>query len=64
MTKSKNFVVRLLYYAVSVCIYNVWCLFNVRKRRRHMIVLEAKVCLLLAASSSFFLTQATARLRP
>ena len=27
-TTSKDYVVRLLYYAVAVCIYNVWCLFN------------------------------------
>ncbi len=27
-TKSKNYVVRLLYYAVAVCIYNVWCILN------------------------------------
>lgn len=51
-TTSKNYTVRLLYYSVSICIYNVWCLFNVRARR-HVIVLEAKVLLLLAAPSSF-----------
>ncbi len=60
-TTSKNYVVRLLYYAVSICIYNVWCLFNVHARR-HVIVLEAKVYLLLAASS--FLISATTLLRP
>lgn len=49
-TTSRNYTVRLLYYAVSICIYNVWCLFNVHKRR-HVIVLEAKVILLMAASS-------------
>jgi hypothetical protein len=60
-TTSRNYTVRLLYYAVSICIYNVWCLFNVHKRR-HIIVLEAKVRLLLAASS--FLAPAIALLRP
>jgi Transposase DDE domain len=56
-TTSKNYIVRLLYYAVSICIYNVWCLFNVNGR--HVIVLEAKVRLLLAASS--FLAPAIAK---
>jgi hypothetical protein len=60
-TTSRSYTVRLLYYAVSICIYNVWCLFNVHKRR-HVIVLEAKVRLLLAASS--FLAPAIALLRP
>jgi hypothetical protein len=60
-TTSKNYVVRLLYYSVSICIYNTWCLFNVHARR-HVIVLEAKVRLLLAASS--FLASAIALLRP
>jgi hypothetical protein len=59
-TTSKNYTVRLLYYAVSICIYNVWCLFNVH--RRHVIALEAKVRLLLSASS--FLATAMALLRP
>jgi len=51
-TTSRNYAVRLLYYAVSVCVYNAWCLFNAHGKR-HVIVLEAKVHLLLAASSSF-----------
>jgi len=58
-TTSKNYVVRLLYYAVSICFYNVWCLFNVH--RRHVIVLEAKVRLLLSSS---LMTSAIASLRP
>lgn len=49
-TTSRNYTARLLYYEVSVCIYNAWCLFNVRARR-HVIVLEAKVRLLLASTS-------------
>ncbi len=60
-TTSKNYTVRLLYYAVSVCMYNAWCLFNAQ-RSRHVIVLEAKVHLLLAASSSF-LAHPIARLK-
>lgn len=60
-TTSRNYTVRLLYYAVSICIYNVWCLFNAHARR-HVIVLEAKVRLLLAASS--FLASGIALLRP
>jgi hypothetical protein len=59
-TTSRNYTVRLLYYAISVCIYNAWCLFNVHGRR-HVIVLEAKVHLLLAASS--FLAPAIGLLR-
>lgn len=58
-TTSKNYVVRLLYYAVSICIYNVWCLFNVY--RRHVIVLEAKVRVLLSSS---LIAPAIALLRP
>ncbi len=27
-TTSKDYTVRLLYYAVAVCIYNAWCIFN------------------------------------
>ena len=60
-TTSKHYAVRLLYYAVSICIYNVWCLFNVH-RREHAIVLEVKVHLLLAASS--FLAPAMTPPRP
>jgi IS4 transposase len=58
-TTSRNYVVRLLYYSVSICLYNVWCLFNVH--RRHVIVLEAKVRLLLSSS---LVTSAIAFLRP
>lgn len=51
-TTSKNYTVRLLYYAVAVCIYNAWCLFNAHKRR-HVITLEAKLLLLLIPSTLF-----------
>lgn len=55
-TKSKNYTVRLLYYAVAVCLYNVWCILNApgshrggREARedRHVTVLEVKVFILL-----------------
>ena len=49
-TTSKNYVVRLLFYSVAVCIYNCWCLLNAlqgqeRKREdedEHIITLEVK----------------------
>jgi len=50
-----------LYYSVSISIYNALCLFNVRARR-HVIVLEAKVRLLVPAFS--FLVSRKALLRP
>jgi IS4 transposase len=56
MTKSKNFVVRLLYYAVAVCLYNVWCILNAPNhgaRREgedeHVTVLEMKIFVLIAS---------------
>jgi len=52
-TRSKNYAVRLLYYAVAVCIYNAWCILNASAGGEdvddgHVIVLEAKLCILLA----------------
>lgn len=55
-TKSKNFTLRLLYYAAAVCLYNVWCILNLpvvvdgdeeEGGRGHVTVLEAKVSVLL-----------------
>ena len=46
-TTSKDYRVRLLYYAVAVCIYNAWCVFNARQQDGHVIALEVKVCVLL-----------------
>jgi hypothetical protein len=56
-TKSKKYVVRLLYYAVAVCIYNVWCILNASghdgcsneedEGRRRMIALEVRLSILL-----------------
>jgi hypothetical protein len=54
MTRSKNYAVRLLYYAVAVCMYNVWCILNASDDGEidgdggHVIALEAKVSILLA----------------
>jgi Transposase DDE domain len=57
MTKSKNYVVRLLYYAVAVCLYNVWCILNAfekddqkdaGEKGAHVTVLEVRVFILLA----------------
>jgi Transposase DDE domain len=50
-TTSKDYAVRLLYYAVAVCIYNAWCVFNAR-RQNHVIALEAKVSVLLLMFSA------------
>jgi len=52
-TTSKNYVVRLLYYSVAVCIYNCWCIFNAlqgqeRDGGEHIIDLEVKLTLLFA----------------
>ena len=56
-TKSKNFTVRLLYYAVAVCIYNVWCILNALEddrseendgNNRRVTALEVKIFVLLA----------------
>jgi hypothetical protein len=49
-TTSKDYTVRLLYYAIAVCIYNAWCVFNVHRRQEDdggVIALEVKVSLLL-----------------
>ncbi|MDG6899951.1 MAG: hypothetical protein JRN11_00730 [Nitrososphaerota archaeon] len=32
-TTSKNYTVRLLYYAIAMYIYNAWCLFNAHTLR-------------------------------
>jgi IS4 transposase len=49
-TTSRDYTVRLLYYAVAICIYNAWCIFNVNQEEdRRVIALELKVCLLLAS---------------
>jgi hypothetical protein len=50
-TTSKDYTVRLLYYAVAICIYNVWCIFNTHQDR-HMIALEVKVFILLPLAPS------------
>lgn len=47
-TKSKNYIVRLLYYAVAVCIYNAWCILNAHDRKGTKVIApEAKVSLIL-----------------
>jgi len=46
-TTSKDYTMRLLYYAVAVCIYNAWCVFNIHQQDGHVIALEAKISLLL-----------------
>jgi hypothetical protein len=54
MTRTKNYAVRLLYYAVAVCMYNVWCILNAPAvgegdgDDRHIIGLEAKLAVLFA----------------
>jgi Transposase DDE domain len=61
-TTSKDYTVRLLYYAVAVCIYNAWCVLNAHHRQEEddgegVIALEVKVSLLLtllAASRSAY----------
>jgi hypothetical protein len=50
-TTSKNYVVRLLYYSVAICIYNCWCILNALQGQKrdggaHIIVLEVKLILL------------------
>jgi IS4 transposase len=48
-TTSRDYTVRLLYYAVAICIYNTWCLFNTRQQQgTNVIALEVKISLLLA----------------
>ncbi len=47
-TTSKDYTVRLLYYAVAVCIYNAWCIFNTHQEDKHVSTLETKISLLLA----------------
>lgn len=54
-TKSKNYTLRLLYYAVAVCIYNAWCILNAPEDGcseedgdRHVIALEVRLSILLA----------------
>jgi len=40
--------VRLLYYAIAVCIYNAWCVSDAhRQEGGHVIALEAKLSILL-----------------
>jgi len=48
-TTSKDYTVRLLYYAVAVCIYNAWCVFNLQRQDggEGVIALEVKISLLL-----------------
>lgn len=46
-TTSKDYTVRLLYYAIAVCIYNAWCVFNVGCGDRWVTALEVKVSMLL-----------------
>ncbi len=49
-TTSKDYTVRFLYYAVAVCIYNSWCVFNAQCHGNGMVTaLEAKVSVLLLA---------------
>ncbi len=45
-TTSKDYTVRLLYYAVAVCIYNAWCVLNAHQGA-HVIALEVKISILL-----------------
>ena len=58
MTKSKNYTVRLLYYSVAVCIYNVWCILNAlenncvvnnkeEQKNVHVTAFELKLLILL-----------------
>lgn len=55
-TKSKNFAVRLLYYAVAVCLYNAWCILNAFEDEcgeedgddGHVIALEVRLFVILA----------------
>lgn len=57
-TKSKNYVLRLLYYAVAVCLYNAWCILNVRHHHHgRVIALEVKVSLLLTFLVTFSHTE-------
>ncbi len=53
-TTSKDYTVRLLYYAVAVCIYNAWCIFNVYRQDGRVIALEVKVSLLLMLFTARF----------
>jgi putative transposase len=49
-TTSRDYTVRLLYYAVAVCIYNSWCVFNAQCRKDCAVTaLEVKVSVLLLA---------------
>ena len=58
-TTSKDYTVRLLYYAVAVCIYNAWCIFNANSNQddARAIALEVKISLLLAFLSPSTLDQ-------
>ncbi len=47
-TTSKDYTVRLLYYAIAVCIYNSWCVFNAQCQGG-VTALEVKVSVLLLA---------------
>jgi len=50
---SKNYTVRLLYYAAAVCIYNAWCILNAcsdnsgEEEDGRVIALEVKLSILL-----------------
>lgn len=44
---------RLLYYAVAVCVYNAWCVFNVHQQDGRVTALEVRVSLLLAFLAPF-----------
>lgn len=54
-TTSTDCAVRLLYYAIAVCIYNTWCLFNAHTSQNgdgDIIALEVKISLLLTLLSA------------
>jgi hypothetical protein len=53
-TTSKDFTVRLLYYAAAVCVYNAWCVFNVHRQDGHVMALEVKISLLLVPDTLRF----------
>ena len=55
-TTSKDYTVRLLYYAIAVCIYNSWCVFNAQCQGG-VTALEVKVSVLLLAMGASRLDQ-------
>jgi hypothetical protein len=59
-TTSKDYIVRLLYYAIAVCIYNAWCVFNATCRDSWVTTLEVKVSVLLTTLVGFQLEQSEA----